>query len=166
MSKTYEVERKFLLKRIPDLKYEKIIHIKQYYLESKSGSSDRIRRSEGKNGVKYYRTIKNRKSERASEEIENEITKKEFYDLKKRSHSNISKYRHIIKEGEYKWEIDKFDNIELVMAEIEMISNDDHLTDVVNKINSLSLPQFIIDNFIMEVSDFRPFSNKRLAIPN
>ena len=159
----YEIERKFLLKNLPDLKYDKISYIEQYYLEQGDGYSDRVRRSDYGESVKYTRTIKQRISERTQSEEEIKISKKEFKELKTKSISVVQKYRHVINFGDYKWEIDKFENINLVIAEIEIVT-DDHVDDYVDEINHLDLPKFIKENLIMEVSDFKPFSNKRLAI--
>jgi CYTH domain-containing protein len=166
MDKTFEVERKFLLKKLPELEYDRVLYIKQYYLEDGNGYSDRIRKTQKKDGdKKYHRTKKYRQFERANEEIETELTKQEFNKLKKKTKSKISKYRHILKSGDFKWEIDKFENIDLVIAEIEIVTDMENLNKIVNEINSFPLPEFITDYLIMEVSDFKPFSNKRLAIP-
>jgi CYTH domain-containing protein len=161
----YEIERKFLLKQLPEVKYDEIIYIKQYYLESGDGYSDRVRKIEGRGGVIYQRTKKIRKFERANEEIENEISENKFNKLKKKAISKIEKYRHIINNGEFRWEIDNFKNINLIIGEIEIVVNDKEANQAISKINNFPLPDFITDKLIMEVSDFKPFSNKRLAVP-
>lgn len=164
-NKKYEVERKFLLKCLPDIKYKKIILIHQYYLENEDAFSDRVRKTEDGEKITYFRTQKYRKSERAQEEVEDEISEKEFKKLRKTAHSEIIKYRHIIEDNNYTWEIDSFDNIDLVIGEIEIVTDDDHLESVIKEINGFPTPTFISKNLIMEVSDLKPFSNKRLAVP-
>ena len=101
---------------------------------------------------------------RANEGIEEELTGKDFSRLEPEAHSKISKYRYVIDDGDFKWEIDCFENINLIIGEIEIVTDDEHLDSIINQINSFPLPSFITDNLIMEVSDFKPFSNKKLAI--
>jgi CYTH domain-containing protein len=161
----YEIERKFLLKKLPNIEYDEVVYMKQYYLKTGEGYSDRIRRLESKEGIFYQRTKKKRTGSRINQEKEKEISVEKFNKLKKKAISKIEKFRHIKYDGEYKWEIDIFKNLDLVIGEIEIVvEGEDNLTEITNKINSFPLPEFIIENLIMEVSDFKPFSNKRLAI--
>ena len=161
----YEVERKFLLKDLPKLEYEKIFLIHQYYLENDEGYSDRVRKTDDGNKCKYTRTKKRFiSSQKVNEEVETDISKKEFLKLKKKSHSIIVKYRHIFTDHENnRWEIDKFENVNLIIGEIESVTDDEHLEDVMLDMKSQLIPKFIADNLIMEVTDFKPFSNKRLS---
>ena len=163
----YEVERKFLLKNLPKLKFDKIFYIEQYYLKDNDGYSDRVRKIEERDEkTLYLRTLKKRKTNRASEDIETEISEKEFRKFKKNYKSGIIKIRHIINNGGFKWEIDKFKNINLIMAEVEIITNSNNLDETINEINEVKLPNFIEDNLIMEVSDFKSFSNRSLSLSN
>ena len=163
---SYEIERKFLIKKLPEIIYDEIVHIEQYYLKTGDGFSDRIRKSESREGIFYLRTKKTRTANRVNKENEKEISENKFNKLKKKAISKIEKYRHIKQDGEYKWEIDLFKNLDLVIGEIEIVvKGEENLTEISNQINSFPLPEFIVENLIMEVSDFKPFSNKRLAIP-
>lgn len=161
----YEVERKFLLKDLPELKYEKIYLIHQYYLDNTEGYADRVRKTDDGNKCKYTRTKKRFiSSQKVNEEIESDISKSEFLELKKKSHSIIVKYRHIFTDPKNnRWEIDKFENVNLIIGEIESVTDDEHLEDVMLNMKSQLIPKFIADNLIMEVTDFKPFSNKRLS---
>lgn len=157
-----EIERKFLLKSLPDSLPNEIIKIDQFYFKNKDGVWERVRQCDSNvNGKKWVHTIKNRISERVNEEIEREITKKEFDRFKRLCYSNklsakhIKKDRWIFPDGELKWEVDLFkDNYHLVIAEIETPTED----------WDLKLPDFISKKMLLEVTGMKQFSNRSLSI--
>lgn len=167
-SKTFEIERKFLLKKLPELKYEKVIEVEQYYIDTnESGLTKRVRSSKLNGEVKYYYTEKKfiqTDSTSTNEEIEYEITEEKFEELKKESNSYITKKRHVISDGQRNWEIDLFTNIYLIMAEVEFLATEDNMDKVSKEVKNYQVPNFIAENLIKEVSESKKFSNKRLAI--
>lgn len=146
-----EIERKFLLKRIPLIKFDIIKEISQFYCGQTPGY--RLRKTSSNENIQYFLTIKNRISDMTYEENETLITKKEFNEKIKKAKSYIEKTRHIKKIGKLKWEIDSIKNMNLVIAEIEIPSEKYHFI----------LPKFIKDNLIMEITSFRNFTNKSLS---
>jgi len=157
-----EIERKFLLKAMPDTLPTEIIKIDQFYFKNKEGVWERVRQCDSNvNGKKWVHTIKNRISEKSCEEIEKEITKKEFDKFKRLCYGNRTKSKHIKKDrwifpdGELKWEVDLFkDNYHLVIAEIEIPTED----------FALNIPDFINKKILLEVTGMKQFSNRSLSI--
>lgn len=146
-----EIERKFLLKRKPDIKFDETKLISQFYCIGKPDF--RIRETTIKGRKTYHLTIKKKISDLTYDEFEKEITKKEFDTKLKKAKRFIFKVRYIKKVGKLKWEVDVYNNLDLVVAEIEIPSEKYHL----------KLPKFIQDSLIMEVTQFRNFSNKSLS---
>jgi|LauGreDrversion4_2_1035121.scaffolds.fasta_scaffold54239_4 hypothetical protein len=157
-----EIERKFLLKAMPDLIPTDIIKIDQFYFKNNKGVWERVRQyNSNVTGLKWIHTIKNRINELSNEEIEKEISKKEYDKFKTKCYANKLNARHIRKErwiypdGNLKWEVDLFkDNYHLIIAEIEIPSEDYNLV----------LPEFISKKSLLEVTGMKQFSNRSLSI--
>jgi CYTH domain-containing protein len=157
-----EIERKFLLKAMPDILPSEIIKIDQFYFKNKEGIWERVRQYDSNvNGKKWIHTIKYRINEMSNEEIEKEISKKEFDKFKTKCYTNKLNARHIRKErwvypdGDLKWEVDLFkDNYHLIIAEIEIPSED----------YELNIPEFINKKSLLEVTGLKQFSNRSLSI--
>lgn len=166
MSKKLEIERKYLLKNLPDLKYSKVLHIFQHYL--KDGS--RIR--ETRDGtpdkgffkgtdfpfpfgptIKYERVVKKKLKPGVYEEDEKKIGKKKYQKLEKESVSCIKKTRYIFKMGKLKWEIDVYKNIVMVTAEIELPKEG----------APFKIPDALKDEMIMDVTEFPQFTNRAMS---
>lgn len=154
-----EIERRFLLKRLPNgLRWDDILEITQAYLSNIDDSIvERIRYTIKKHKTpddeKWYHTTKERISDMSVREIEKEIGLTEYHELwdtkKKRF---ITKDRYIKKvEDNLKWEIDIFDN--LIIAEIE-IPNEDY---------DLKIPEWLEPFVLMEITGMYQFSNSNLA---
>jgi len=156
-----EIERKFLLKALPEIKPVEIIKIDQFYF--KNGDIwERARQCDSNiNGKKWVHTIKKRISDLSNEEIEKEISKKEFEKFKKdcykwRGNSkHIKKERWVFPDGSMKWEVDLFkDRCHLIIAEIEIPTED----------YDLKIPEFINKKLLMEVTGLKQFTNRSLSI--
>ncbi len=166
-----EIERKFLLKKLPILPSGcEIQHIMQYYYLV-DNIWYRIRKidSDSHNDSIFLHTIKTYKDDICYEE-EIYYNKDEYLSLIKEIHSGkyesrfISKTRYIYNTGikadfegeikEIKWEIDTF-NFNLVIAELELPSFD----------FEIDIPDFIKEIFIYEVTGIKQFSNRVLANP-
>jgi CYTH domain-containing protein len=156
-----EIERKFLLKGIPEKKPNEIIKINQWYLKNEEGVWERIRSwNSNTNGKKWIHTIKTRISDMSNIEEEKEVTEKEFLAFQRKCHSKSNTGRSIIKErriyidGENKWEVDLFKSgCQLVIAEVEIPTED----------YDLVIPEFIEKKNLMEVTGLKQFSNRSLA---
>ena len=73
-----EIERKFLLKGVPDLKPDEVIKIKQWYLKV-DGIWERARSMDSNiSGIKWVHTIKTRVSEISNIEEEIYLSETEF----------------------------------------------------------------------------------------
>ena len=167
----FEVERKFLLKNLPDnLKNHFVDCFKITHLFSLEDGTRYTRKQYlPSNEVKYIKNIKTPTSlTYTNYEKEEELTYEEFYtiingliaageDLKQIVKVRYTRYDEL---GNL-WEIHLFENINMVLAEVEIMVQD--FQDL-NLINQVETPQFIQDVLIMEVSHLKEFSNKNLAI--
>lgn len=122
-----EIERKFLVKKGDAYKREAYSssHIKQGYFEAKNTVRVRIRDD------KAYLTIKGPSNDGGLSryEFEKEITLDEAEHLMKLCAPGvIDKRRYLVKSGQHVFEVDEFygDNEGLVMAEVELGSEDEH----------------------------------------
>jgi CYTH domain-containing protein len=155
-----EIERKFLLKAVPDLKPTEVIKIKQWYLKVE-GIWERARSMESSiYGIKWVHTIKTRISDISNLEEEWDMTKKEFDDFVKRCKSSkqnakyITKERRIYPDGDRKWEVDVFSQkCHIIVAEVEIPSED----------YELEIPEFIQKKNLLEVTGMKQFSNRSLS---
>lgn len=156
-----EIERKFLLKAMPKKTPDDIFVIDQYYIK-KSGIWERARTYHSEiSGDTYIHTIKKSVSKGVNIEDEKEITKEEFEDFKQNCLSGkyesrfISKERHVYKEAELKWEVDKFgSDYNLVIAEIE----------IPKKSFKINFPDYISEVLLLEVTGLKQFSNRSLSL--
>jgi CYTH domain-containing protein len=152
-----EIEKRLLLKRLPlpTAAFKEAHHINQYY-----GPTGRLRHVEifkdGKKSPveKFIRTNKKTISPGVNEEIESEITKKDFYKELKKCTKHLFKTRYIKKIGNYKWELDVFD-FKMVIAEVEVKTK--------RELKTVPIPKFIKDVLILDITGVKPFSNFNLA---
>lgn len=157
-----EIERKFLLKALPNKEPDQSVEIDQYYLKNKSGIWERTRSWKSTNSeIKYIHTIKKSLSKSVNMEDEHFITEKEFIDFKnlcldqKSESKYIRKVRHIYNEGNLFWEVDEFKaNYHLIIAELE----------IPKKSYKITIPDYINDVLLIEVTGLKQFSNRSLSI--
>lgn len=161
-----EIERKFLLKKIPfELFKCKTFFIEQFYGTNLKEGNFRIRQelelAKLSYKIRYILTKKiNKQTDLTkayiNEELEREIDKKEFEELKSCCDKQISKSRLIFNDPVQglKWEIDTFRHMRLIIAEVELPSDD----------YPLIVPEEIKSVLITEVTD-PCFSNLYLADP-
>jgi len=119
-----EIERKFLINKIPE-NCKKSIHIKQYYMHIDDNFVQRLRFF---NNEKAIISLKQNCAGLSRYEFEYEIPLSDAKKIVSISNSNFTeKIRHIIYFDSIKWEIDEFlgDNFGLVIAEVELSSEDD-----------------------------------------
>lgn len=156
-----EIERKFLLKRIPNFDKEvSKFYMHQIYVNI-DGVMTRFRMTE-KLGLKvdenrtYVQCNKKRISSGVFEEIEKDIAKEVFRDMCHKEHSYIIKIRHVYEHDGLKWEVDEYADVSLVTLEVE-------LDDIKQKI---TIPKIIKKELLMEVTGKKVFSNQNLSIKN
>jgi CYTH domain-containing protein len=157
-----EIERKYLLKAMPKKAPDEKITIDQWYWKNKNNIWERARTYHSDvNGDTWIHTIKRSIGKGISMEDEKSLTLEEYQKfvnqcLEKNSESRyISKERWIYKEGNLKWEVDKFDSgYHLIVAEIEIPTKD----------FKFKMPSYIKPLLLMEVTSKKKFSNRNLSL--
>lgn len=157
-----EIERKFLLKSMPNKKADDIFSIDQYYFKNKSDIWERARTYHSDiSGDTYIHTIKTSVSKGINIEDEREMTLEEFLEFKRKCESregesrHICKERHVFNEGNLKWEVDVFKSgYNLIIAEIE----------IPKKTFKITFPDYISEVLLLEVTGLKQFSNKSLSL--
>jgi CYTH domain-containing protein len=154
-----EIERKFLLKSIPNKEPDEIIQIFQWYYKNEKGIWERVRSCYSDiNGFYFIHTIKRNISPGVNEEDEKVITSQDFNDFIKKCKTGqsryISKERIIFIDGDLKWEVDVFNNgHHLIIAEVELPEEN----------YPVVIPKFIKDKLLMEVTGMKQFGNRNLS---
>lgn len=157
-----EIERKFLLKAMPSKSPDDVFVIDQYYLKNKSGVWERARTYHSEiSGDTYIHTVKKSVSKGVNMEDEKELSKEQFEEFKAKCLSGeyesrfIQKERHVYKDGDLKWEVDKFGSgYRLIVAEIE----------IPKKTFKINFPDYISEMLLLEVTGIKQFSNRSLSI--
>lgn len=149
--KRIEIEKKYLVKKLPAIKGIKPVSIKQGYVETSDGSEERVRSFDDL----YFHTIKRDMNSNSREETEKRITKEEFDKLWKLTEKKrVSKKRYIIpfKQG-LKIELDVFEaeNTGLILAEVEF--------DTQEEAEKFIKPQW----FDEDVTENSKYKNRNLA---
>ena len=124
-----EIERKYLLRSLPPLPAaSERTEIEQGWLPAGGdGNRERLRRLSSPSGVRFYSTVK-RGSGLSRIENERELGAAEFArKWPATAGCRIRKERYRVAEGALTWEIDRFLDLPLVMAEIELPSEDAHV---------------------------------------
>jgi CYTH domain-containing protein len=156
-----EIEKKFLLKSIPEKSPDEIIKIDQWYNKNNSNIWERARKCESSiNGTYYIHTIKKTISKGVNLEDEKELSKSEYDSFVKNCKTGLTESRFITKEryvyniDSLKWEVDIFHSgHHLVIAELE----------IPKKTFKYKMPLFILDKLLLEVTGLKQFSNKNLS---
>lgn len=154
-----EIEHKYLLKNFPDQYWDEILEIEQFYYPV-GDDWERIRETSTQEDTKYVHCKKTRQESVKGgpvvyEEEERFLSFEEFVSLKEKCLYEIRKTRYVIAEGKLKWEIDVYKDFHLIIAEIE-------IPDVNYQ---FKIPEYIASNLIMEVTEFREFTNRSLSSP-
>jgi CHAD domain-containing protein/CYTH domain-containing protein len=120
-----EIERKFVLRGMPPLRDRSVDvqRIEQGYLPG-SIITERIRSVRDRAGTRYFRTIKTGEG-LVRGELEEETTERLFRGLWPLTKGRrLRKRRYKVEDGTLTWEIDRFDHIPLVVAEVELPAAD------------------------------------------
>ena len=156
-----EIERKFLLKSMPDIPPAEIVKIDQFYLKNDIGTWERARSWDSNTkGKSWIHTVKKSVSKGVNLEDERSLKEKEFKEFKSKCLLSttesrfISKERWIYPDGDLYWEVDIFNSgHHLIVAEIE----------IPTKNHKVNIPKFIDDKLLLEVTGLKQFSNRNLS---
>jgi len=149
-----EIERRWIIKHLPDLKFDDLLHIKQYYTPH-----GRFRKSFNGSAFTYYHTVKKTISPGVNEEIENTITPFEFEAAIRNATSFITKHRYKYKHDGLVYEFDGMffeDNKDIPtfwVLEIEL----KHINQPID------MPDYIKNVIIKEITGDKAFSNFTLS---
>lgn len=156
MESKIEMERKFVLKYIPELDYDEIYRIDQYYLTD----NVRFRREQRINSyveIKYLCCTKRPLvesnpciNEENTFQIPREMYVKVFETGKFKM---VTKIRHAYKYGGFIFEIDQFANDNLILLEVEYSSENPNV----------EFPKEIMDSIEREVTFDKTYKNYNLA---
>jgi CYTH domain-containing protein len=151
-----EIERKYLLRALPAsdrLATATSLEIDQGYLPGVR-IIERLRRTRGPDGVKYYRTMKFG-SGMDRTELEDETTEEFFLATWPFTRgARVRKRRYLVPEGDVVWEIDEFlDRPDLWLAEVEL----DHVD------HAVPIPDWLAPVVVREVTFEKGYSNRALA---
>jgi CHAD domain-containing protein/CYTH domain-containing protein len=148
-----EVERKYLLKHLPEgVRGAKAKTIEQGWIPG-NRLRERLRRIETPGGTKYVRTVKTGEGiERF--EIEEETSSEVFDALWPLTEGcRVQKRRYDVADGDLTWEIDEFTDRELFLAEVELPTPD----------ANPDLPDWLAEAVVEEVTGDPEYVNLNLA---
>lgn len=156
-----EIEKRFLLKSIPEKDPDEKIKIEQWYFKNPNGVWERVRKCiSNLHGEYFIHTIKKSVSVGVNMEDEKIISKLQYEDFINNCKNNqkrsrfITKERWVYRHNELKWEVDIFHSgHHLVVAEIE----------IPKKNYKFYIPRHIKNKILLEVTGLKQFSNKNLS---
>ena len=147
-----EIERKFLLKRFPKLeKINTVYQIEQWYYSD--GYRYRKQLEVPTNKLSIIRTKKTNISKGVFQEEEVSLSLDEFNDLDLTNSISIKKTRTVVKYKGFKFEIDKYENMNVVIMEVEL--------DDINE--PVLFPKYLEREILYEVTGIKEFTNRKLA---
>ena len=148
-----EIERKFLLRRLPPvLRPDAVLELEQGYLPGER-LVERVRRVRDREGERFFRTVKGAMG-LARVEIEEEASRELFAALWPLTLGRrVRKRRYKVRAGELVWELDFFLDRELVLAEVELPSED----------TPVPIPEWLRPCLVREVTGNPEYQNSNLA---
>jgi CYTH domain-containing protein len=147
-----EIERKFLLKRFPRLeKINTVYQIDQWYHSDGYRYRKQVEIPTG--DIEIFKTKKTNISKGINQEEEVTLTLSEFSELDLSNSLHINKTRTVIKYKGHKFEIDKYNGINIIILEVELKDLDENIY----------FPKYIEKEILYEVTGIKEFSNKKLA---
>lgn len=150
-----EIERKYLLKRMPAIRRlegVEVLEIEQGYIPGER-LAERVRRTKRGGEVKYYRTVKLGKGISRTE-VEEETTERIFRKLWPLTKGKrVRKRRYKVRDGGFTWEVDRFRDRRLVLCEVELPTED----------TVAEPPPWLRREIVRDVTDEGEFTNINLA---
>jgi CYTH domain-containing protein len=148
-----EIERKYILKNLPNLKYFKTEYCEAYYREDNGIWIRATKIIEDGEVKKFVQNIKEFISDGTFHEMEKYLTEDEFDLHKSLSKKVIKKTRYFYNCDGDIWEVDKFHDIVMIMAELEVNSMD----------YNVKIPTEIGDVLVGEVTGNKNYLNINLS---
>lgn len=153
-----EIEKKYLFKKLPNIGYDEIYKITQYYWNNpETGIWERWRKRVNSNkDVEYFYTVKNFvnvDSRLVAEEFEEVISEADFKEQISKCTLKLDKVRYVWNDGSLTWEIDKFKNMDLVVGEVELP----------NVEYEVVIPTKLSKYLLIDVTEYKEFSSRRLS---
>ena len=148
-----EIERRYLLNGVPTLPADaRAYRLEQGYLPDDAG---RVRRRVAPDGaVTYTHTLKTGRG-LVRRETERELGPDEFETLWPRTAGRrLAKTRSCVTEGPLVWEIDDYDGLDLVLAEVELPSPD----------TTVTIPPWLAAHVVRDVTDEPEYQNYEIAL--
>jgi len=152
-SSPLEIERKFLLDGLPALPDRAEPHrMEQGYLSDDPG---RLRRAVGPDGRPVCTLTVKTGAGLVRREDERTISEQEFTNLWPRTAGRrLVKTRYRVDEGGLVWEIDRYEGLDIVLAEVELPSVDTEIT----------VPGWLAPHIVREVTDEPDYQNYEIAL--
>ena len=151
--KHVEIERKFLLTGLPERVHrETPAEVTQGWIPG-TELNERLRRMRSPEGETFTRTVKLGNGIRRAE-IEEATTRKVFESLWPLTEGRrVDKRRYAVKDGDLVWEVDQFNDRDLVLVEVELPSVD----------TAVELPGWLEPYVVREVTEEAEYVNLNLA---
>lgn len=149
-----EIERKYLLNAMPSLEGLEVVshRLDQGYIPG-DRLAERVRRIHGADGTRWVRTVK-LGSGVARIEVEEDTTERIFRALWRLTRGHrVHKRRYSVPHGGLVWEIDRFRDRRLVLAEVELPSED----------AVVEIPEWLRPVLVREVTGEPAYVNLNLA---
>jgi CYTH domain-containing protein len=148
-----EIERKYLLQSLPEFPATaRSYRMDQGYFTNEPG---RVRRTQAPDGTISYTHTRKKGVGLVREEIERVLSRDEFESFWPRTAGRrLTKTRTKVPQDNLVWEIDDYDDLDLVVAEIELPTPDTRVT----------IPGWLAPHVVREVTGERAYLNSALAL--
>ena len=148
-----EIERKYLLKGLPPLPAHAVAHrMEQGYLPENHG---RLRRAVGPDGAPVCTLTFKTGVGLVRQEDQRKIPEAQFLEHWPRTEGRrLLKTRYKVAEAGFVWEIDCYDNLDLVLAEVELPTPDTKVTP----------PDWLAPHIEREVTEDPAYQNYEIAL--
>ena len=157
MREIKEIERRFLMKKLPNVNWDKIYEICQYYIKD-GDLTKRLRRKSDVTGSEsinnsYEYLHKIQKGVGEFIEVHEEVDADKYRELAPTAFKVVLKDRYVHIANGLHFEVDKINGVNLVIMEVEL--------ENINQ--EIVFPPIIEEQIIMEVTGIRELSNANLA---
>lgn len=152
-----EIERRFLLKRIPIVNWTNIYDIVQYYIhDTELGVVKRLRvKYDVLHGMPRTFEYLHKVYVAAGQfvEVHEDFNPSDFKEIRSKAFKSVSKRRYVYDHQNLKFEVDDIDGVSLVIMEVEL--------DDINQ--EFEFPDRIKNELITEITGLSGLSNFELA---
>lgn len=155
MAVNVEIERRFILRNLPPMarKHGDVLSIGQFYKESDKGVIRYRVTGIGSGSNLYEKIVKLPVSAGVNTEETLPVTKESFQQEVNSKMRYIAKKRYVVRNDKYKFEFDVFEDVRLVIMEVELENLDEEIV----------FPDWIQKEIIAEITGMKEFSNYNMA---